>query len=211
MKDKTSILSLGQIIKMCYCRIHARSCARTCLNGSLPKYFFRTNGELSYKSNKYVWAYRETWIDLEVSPTVWSGFNLLITAYVSAQSGYFSLSNQRYLKRFKPHGSLIQAANTLIRQDGFSGWPNLSFLELIKINMFFNQLHLDWNQVGTARFFQPWTFFFKTKIGQLSVTGLSNEKQSKESTNNCFRWISLVSLSVFLFGHSKHSSVYMLV
>ena len=73
------------------------------MNGTLTKYFFSTNGELSYKSNKYAWAYSETQIDLGVSPTVWSGFTLLITAYVhvSAQSDHFSLSTQRYLKRFK--------------------------------------------------------------------------------------------------------------
>ena len=35
-------------------------------------------------------------------------------------------------------------------------------------------------------FFNLVHFLFKTKIGQLSVTGLSNEKQSIESTNNCF-------------------------
>ena len=67
---------------------------------------------------------------------------------------------------------------------------------------------------------KPLVIFFQsckkinTKIGQLSVTGLSNEKQSIESTNNCLTRLSLVSLSVFLFGHSKHSkhsSVYMLV
>ena len=60
-------------------------------------------------------------------------------------------------------------------------------------------------------FFNLVPFFLKTKIGQLSVTGLSYEKQSIESANNCFICISLGSLSVFLFGHSKHSSVYMLV
>ena len=53
--------------------------------------------------------------------TVWSRFTLLITASVSAQSDQFSLSTQRYLKRFKTHGSLIQAANTLIAHDGCSG------------------------------------------------------------------------------------------
>ena len=67
LKDKTSILSLGQIIKMCYCRIHAHVNAWTVPWLTL---FFSTNGEVSYKSNKYVWAYNETQIDLGVSPTV---------------------------------------------------------------------------------------------------------------------------------------------
>ena len=98
LKDKTSILSLGQIIKMCYCRIHAHVHAWTApwLNT-----YFSTNVELSYKSNKNAWAYSETRIDLWVSPTVWKCFTLLITASVSAQSDYFSLRTQRYLKRFK--------------------------------------------------------------------------------------------------------------
>ena len=95
LKDKTSILSLGQIIQMCYCRIHVHAHVHSwtvpCLNT-----FFSTYGELSYKSNKNAWAYSETQIDLWVSPTVWSGFNLLITASVSAQSDHF-----RCLLRFK--------------------------------------------------------------------------------------------------------------
>ena len=98
LRDKTSILSFRQIIKMCYCRIHAHVHAWTApwLNT-----FFSTCSELSYKSNKNVWAYSETQIDLLVSPTVWSGFALLITASVSAQSDHFSLSTQQYFKRFK--------------------------------------------------------------------------------------------------------------
>ena len=47
-------------------------CTRTCLNGTLTKYFFSTNGELSYTLNKNAWAYSETRTDLWVSPTVWS-------------------------------------------------------------------------------------------------------------------------------------------
>ena len=34
------------------------------MNGTLTNTFFSTNGEVSYKSNKYVWAYNETQIDL---------------------------------------------------------------------------------------------------------------------------------------------------
>ena len=46
-------------------------------------------------------VHSETQLDLGVSPTVWSGFTLLITASVSAKSDHFSLSTQRYLERFK--------------------------------------------------------------------------------------------------------------
>ena len=46
--------------------------------------------------------------------------HVLTTASVSAQSDNCSLSTQRYLKRLKTHGSLIQAANILIAQDGCS-------------------------------------------------------------------------------------------
>ena len=66
------------------------------------------------------------------------------------------------------------------------------FLVLIKLNMHLNLFHLGLNQVSGYQleamviFFQSCTFFFKTKIGQLSVIGLSNEKQSIEPTNNCF-------------------------
>ena len=44
-----------------------------------------------------------------------------VSLCLSAQSDYFSLPTQRYLKCFKTHGSLIQAANTLIAHDGCSG------------------------------------------------------------------------------------------
>ena len=124
LKDKTSILSLGQIIKMCCCRIHVHVHAWTApwLNT-----FFSTNGELSYKSNKNTWAYSETQIDLRVSPTVWSCFTLLITASVSAQSDHFCCLLNGISNVLKTHGSLIQEANTMILHDGCSGWPNVSF------------------------------------------------------------------------------------
>ena len=58
LKDKTSILSLGQIIKMCnWCVSHVHA-----LHVTVP---FSTNGELSYKSNKFVGAYSEAKLDLE--------------------------------------------------------------------------------------------------------------------------------------------------
>ena len=148
LKDKTSILSLGQTIKMCYCRIHAHVHAWT---EPWLDTFFSTNGELSYKSNKNAWAYSETRIDLWVSLTGWSRFSLLITASVSAQSDHFRCLLNGIKNVLKTHGLLIQAANTLIAHDGCSGWPMCLFLVLIKINMLLNHFHLGWNQVGTAR------------------------------------------------------------
>ena len=106
LKDKTSILSLGQIIKMCYCRIHAHIHAWT-VPWLTP-----------FSALKYVWAYNETQIDLGVSPSVWSGFTLLMTTFESASLIIFRCLLNRNLNVLKTHGSLIQAANSLIEHDG---------------------------------------------------------------------------------------------
>ena len=97
------------------------------MNGNSTNTFVSTNGEVSYKSNKYVWAYNETQIDLGVSPTVWSGFTLLMTTSESASLIIFHCLLNGILNVLKTHGSLIQAANSLIEHDGHSGWPIVSF------------------------------------------------------------------------------------
>ena len=95
--------------------------------GTLTNTFFSTNGEVSYKSNKYIWAYNETQIDLGVSPTVWSGFTLLMTTSESVSLIIFHCLLNGILNVLKTHGSLIQAANSLIEHDVHSGWPIVCF------------------------------------------------------------------------------------
>ena len=145
LKDKESILSLRQIIQVCYCRIHAHVHAWTVpwLNT-----FFSTNYELSYKSNKNAWAYSGTQIDLWVNRAVWSGFTLLITASVSAQSDHFSLSTQWYLKCFKNPWFVDSGSK---HSDCTWSVFRLTECVLLKFNMLLNHLHLGWNLVGTAR------------------------------------------------------------
>ena len=108
--------------------------------------FFSTNGEVSYKSIKYVWAYNETQIDLGVSPTVWSGFTLLMTTSESA-----SLIIFRYLEYFKNPWFVDSSSN----QFDWTWWAfkltDCVFLWYsLKVDMLLNHLHLGWNQVGTA-------------------------------------------------------------
>ena len=151
LKDKTSILSLGQIIKMCYCRIHAHVHAWT---APWLITFFSTNGELSYKSNKML----EHIVRLELMSQSMSQSNSLVTIHfvkhslLSAQSDHFSLPTQRYLKRFKNPWFVDSGSKHFdCTRWVFRLTECVFFWCSFKINMLLNHFHLGWNQVGTAR------------------------------------------------------------
>ena len=156
LKDKTSILSPGQIIKMCYCRIHAHVHAWTVPWLTL---FFSTNGEVSYKSNKYVWAYNETQIDLGVSPAVWSGFTLLMTTSESASLIIFHCLLNGILNVLKNPwfvDSVECFKNPWFVDSSDWTWWTFRLTDCVflwyslKIDRLLNHLHLGWNQVGKA-------------------------------------------------------------
>ena len=76
-------------------------------------------------------------MDLGVSPTVWPGFTLLITASVVASLIIFRCLLNGILNVLKTHGSVIQPANTLI---GVQADRMCVLLYSLKINILLNHL-----------------------------------------------------------------------